>query len=145
MIDCVTLLPHIVRLRPAPHCRTPILSYSLRVLPEPHFLNWQQDPYSNFLARLVFLKPAREFRVQVDLIAEMTAINPFDFFVEPAVEQLSVQVRRRLGPRTGAVPGNGRGRAQAPGHGRRSCAARTFAPSIFWWKSIASCSSTSAM
>ena len=83
----VTLLPHVVRLRPAPHCRTPILSYSLRVLPEPHFLNWQQDPYSNFLARLVFLKPAREFRVQVDLIAEMTTINPFDFYVEPGVER----------------------------------------------------------
>src|SRR3984957_5309877 len=83
----ITLLPHIVRLRPAPHCRTPILSYSLRVLPEPHFLNWQQDPFSNYLARLVFLKPARELRVQVDLVAEMMSINPFDFYVEPGVER----------------------------------------------------------
>src|SRR5262245_45439501 len=82
----VTLLPHVVRLRPAPHCRTPILAYSLRIQPEPHFLNWQQDPYSNYLARLVFPQPARELRVVVDLVVEMTAVNPFDFFVEPAAE-----------------------------------------------------------
>src|SRR5262245_17289363 len=83
----VTIQPHVVRLRPAPHCRTPILAYSLRVHPEPHFLNWQQDPYSNYLARLVFPEPARELRVRVDLVAEMTAINPFDFFVEPGAEK----------------------------------------------------------
>jgi transglutaminase-like putative cysteine protease len=79
--------PHVVRLRRAPHCRTPILSYSLKVLPEPHFLNWQQDPYSNYAARLVFLKPAREIAFTVDLVAEMVSINPFDFFVESAAEK----------------------------------------------------------
>jgi uncharacterized protein (DUF2126 family) len=82
----VSLSPQIVRLRPAPHCRTPILAYSLRIEPETHFINWQQDPFANHLARLVFPERTRSFTVTVDLVAQMAVYNPFDFFLEPAAE-----------------------------------------------------------
>ncbi len=83
----VALGPQLVRLRPAPHSRTRILSYSLRVIPAKHFINWQQDPQSNYLARLILPEKTREFRVEVELVAEMSVFNPFDFFLEPQAEQ----------------------------------------------------------
>ena len=79
----VNLSPQIVRLRPAPHSRTRILAYSLTVQPATHFINWQQDPQSNYLARLSFPEKTTELRIAVNLVAEMAVLNPFDFFLEP--------------------------------------------------------------
>lgn len=84
----VSLSPHVVRLRPAPHCRTPVSSYSLKVKPSAHFINWQQDPQANYLGRLVFPDKATELWVEVDLVAEMAVYNPFDFFLEPDAEHV---------------------------------------------------------
>ena len=92
----VALSPHEIRLRPAAHCRTPILSYSLTVKPAKHFLNWQQDAYGNYVARYVFPEKTREFVVEVDLTADMTVINPFDFFVEAYAEHFPFVYEDRL-------------------------------------------------
>lgn len=77
---------HVVRLRPAPHCRSRILAYSLKVSPGDHFLNWQQDPQANYLARLVFPEKTEILDVDVNLIVEMSVQNPFDFFLESHAE-----------------------------------------------------------
>ena len=104
----VTLSPQIVRLRPAPHCRTRILAYSLRVEPAEHFINWQQDPEANYLARLTFPEKTREFRLAVDLVAEMSVLNPFDFFLEPYAQQYPFEYdpgeQRELAPYLARLP-----------------------------------------
>ncbi|MCC7413994.1 MAG: transglutaminase family protein [Gammaproteobacteria bacterium] len=92
----VNAAPHVVRLRPAPHCRTPVQSYSLRVEPGKHFINWQQDPFGNFLARLVFPEPTRFLSFEVSLVADMTVINPFDFFIEDYAEAFPFAYEARL-------------------------------------------------
>ncbi|WP_308412715.1 transglutaminase N-terminal domain-containing protein, partial [Burkholderia thailandensis] len=98
----VQLGPQIVRLRPAPHCRTPILSYSMTVEPAQHFVNWQQDPFANYMARLVFPERTRTFEIAIDLVAEMSVYNPFDFFLEERAQAFPFDygdaLRRELAP-----------------------------------------------
>src|ERR1700742_3385709 len=92
----VDLGPQTIRLRPAPHTRTPILSYSLKVTPANHFVNWQQDPQGNWLARFVFPEKANELKIEVDFTAQMTVVNPFDFFVEPYANSFPFQYNDSL-------------------------------------------------
>ena len=103
--------PHVIRLRPAPHCRTRIDAYSLTIKPTEHFLNWQQDPFGNYLARAVFPNKAAELEITVGLIADMTVINPFDFFIEDYAQrfpfhypaQLADDLKPYLQPASNAI------------------------------------------
>lgn len=92
----VAIHPHVVRLRPAPHCRTPVSAYSLQITPSEHFINWQQDPFGNYLARIVFPEPASSLEIDVSLIADMTVINPFDFFLEEYAERYPFRYEPQL-------------------------------------------------
>ena len=92
----VQLGPQVIRLRPAPHSRSRILSYSLRIEPSEHFINWQQDPFANYQARLVFPQKTSEFKVTVDLVTEMAVFNPFDFFLEPSAEHVPLSYSPEL-------------------------------------------------
>ena len=91
--ELIQLTPHLVRLRPAPHTRTPVHRYSLKVEPKEHFIHWQQDPFGNHVASFTFREKTRRFSVEVDLVVEMVTINPFDFFVEEYAETVAVRVR----------------------------------------------------
>lgn len=92
----VEVHPHVVRLRPAPHSRTPIEAYSLQVEPADHFVNWQQDAFGNFLARLVFPTRTRSLTITVGLIADMKVVNPFDFFIEDYAERVGFAYPKAL-------------------------------------------------
>lgn len=92
----IKISPHVIRLRPAAHCRTPIIAYSLKVHPKEHFINWQQDPFGNYLARYVFNEKSSALKIDVELIADMTVINPFDFFVEEEFEKYPYQYAEDL-------------------------------------------------
>lgn len=92
----INLGPQVVRLRPAAHSRTRILSYSMKVSPGEHFINWQQDPQGNYLGRLVFPEKTDHFEIAVDLVVEMSVLNPFDFFLEEHAENMPFQYDKNL-------------------------------------------------
>ncbi|HWI30510.1 MAG TPA: transglutaminase family protein [Microbacterium sp.] len=92
----VSVGPHLVRLRPAPHSRTPIDAYSLEVSPKNHFINWQQDPFGNWVARIVFPEQVSRLSFTVGLVADMMVINPLDFFIEKSAERFPFEYEPRL-------------------------------------------------
>lgn len=92
----INLSPHVIRLRPAPHSRTPIEAYSLNIKPDSHFINWQQDPFGNYLARIVFPEKTTELAIDVEVKAELVSINPFDFFVEEYATNYPFEYKKEL-------------------------------------------------
>ena len=92
----ISLSPHIIRLRPAPHSRTPIEAYSLNIKPDNHFLNWQQDPFGNYQARVVFPEKTKEFFIDIEIIADLITLNPFDFFVEESATNFPFEYKKEL-------------------------------------------------
>ncbi len=92
----VSLAPHQIRLRPAPHTRTPIHQYSIKVEPEDHYINWQQDPFGNYVGRYVFNSKTRQLVIEVDIVVDMVTINPFDFFVEESAKDFPFKYDRQL-------------------------------------------------
>ena len=135
----INLGPQVIRLRPAPHSRTRIPNYSLTVTPATHFVNWQQDPHGNWLARYVFPEKTSEFSITVDLQADMEVINPFDFFIEPYADKwpfkMAADLRDDLAAFVEPEPAGPRLQEfLAPS--RASRAPR----SIFWLSSIRPCS-----
>ena len=114
----VSLGPQIIRLKPAPHSRTRVISHSLKVTPADHFVNVQQDPYGNWLARYVFPELVNELKIEVDVVADMTVYNPFDFFVEESAEYLAVRIWRGSQTRSRHLPHPGARRSAASGLSR---------------------------
>ena len=126
----IDLGPQTIRLRPAPHTRTPILSYSLKVTPANHFVNWQQDPQGNWLARFVFPEKATELKIEVDFTAQMTVVNPFDFFVEGYATSFPFQytsdLKTELAPYLATIGAGAAVRRVPEGHSARGRQHRQF-------------------